>query len=145
MTRRFGSATAVLVCLAVTCAARADDRWPQPVLQVVRLKPGESRALELALPAGEFRPWGKSGRDGLGVARFPRPGEKVEYVRPTEQGGYDLGDGLSVVWEKGRPGITVRAAKDAKPGTTDVRVTYTQFTVGSGEHLFGLRVVVEGK
>jgi hypothetical protein len=123
----------------------AAEWWPQPMLVVVRLRPGQSRAVELAInwhiPIG-------GGRQSMSVLRLPKP---EGYTLPASRGEwaaregdiYDIGGGLSLVWEKDLPGITLRAAEDAKPGALDVAIEYTVFAPGSGLNLLGFRVIIE--
>jgi hypothetical protein len=130
-----------VILLFSASAAHSEEEWPKAVLQVIRLKPGEVRDFELGVLLGEFKLQGKGGRDSLYVERFVDG--KPEYVRPNAMRESELGDGLSVLWKNDKPGITLRAAKDAKPGTTDMRITYQQFIAGSGKNILGLRVVVQ--
>lgn len=129
-------------------ALHGEDEWPRPVLQVVRLKPGENIDFEMAVPVGEFKLQGKSGRDWIIVNRLLKDKFEMvtfENVQPNDKGVFELGDGLSMAWGSDKPGVSLRTTKDAKPGTTDLRITYRQFTAGSGKNIMGVRVVIQAE
>lgn len=120
----------------------ADEEWPRTLLQVIRLKPGEEKTFELALPVGDVH--ANIGRDTLQVSRITKDGRnvKTEPVLRNAKGVYDLGGGLTVAWDQEKPGVSVGAAKGANSGTTDLQLDYRQFTIGTGQHLLGFRVIV---
>jgi len=128
-------------------SAGAQEQNPQLVLQVVRLKPGETKAIELALPDRDFRLAGRSGRDLFYVHLFPKPGGNGEFTPVEHQGEetepYHLAPGLELKWGQEQPGVELRAGKDAKAGTIDLRVTYASFA--GGRHVAGFRVVIAAK
>lgn len=75
--------TLTLIGLSST-AARADDG--KLILQVVRLKPGAARQVELALTdAPLFRPAGKPGRDMLRVDVLPGAPKKASLIAPESK------------------------------------------------------------
>jgi hypothetical protein len=123
------------------------DKWPQPILQVVSLKPGETRMIDLAFPGGDFPLRHPPSRQYLYAERIPPldAGEKPEPMHPDDTGACPLGDGVTLVWERERHGISFRAAPDAKPGSVEVRVSYFLFTAGTGELFTGFRVVIQGE
>jgi hypothetical protein len=137
-----------IVGLLTPCLLGAD---PSPVLQVVRVKPGEMKSVEMALgkPGAEFRPQGRHGRDGItvsglmpveggGIKETPVQGEVKEN---HFTGRYLVTDDFTVVWSKEKPELEFHAGKDMKKGTTDLRIVYQSF--GGGEHVAGFRVIVE--
>jgi len=139
---------AAVVLGLVPLSAGAQEQNPQLALQVVRLRPGETKVIEFALPGGDFRLAGRSGRDLFYVHLFPKPGGNGEFV-PVEREGqetepYPVAPGLELRWSQEKPGVDLRAAKGAKPGTIDLRVTYASFGAG-GRHFAGLRVVIADK
>ena len=82
---------------------------PSPILQVVRLKPGESKRVELALPFGGvgFRPGGASGRDFLYLETLPKAegGARTAKGKPIEHDdkkAFDLGPACG--WRGSRTG-----------------------------------------
>lgn len=122
---------------------------PSPILQVVRLKPGESKRVELALPFGGvgFRPGGASGRDFLYLETLPKAegGARTAKGKPIEHDdkkAFDL-TGVRLAWVADRPEFEFRADEGAKAGTTDVKARYESF--GGGSFTSGYRVVVEAK
>jgi hypothetical protein len=79
------------------------------------------------------------------VYRLKTDGSKVvseKLSRDNEQM-YDLGDGVTVAWEKDKPSFSVRTANGAKVGTKDFRLDYLQFTIGTGQHILGIRVIIQ--
>jgi hypothetical protein len=118
---------------------------PSPVLQVVRLKPGEMKSVELALgkTGAEFRPKGRSGRDflDLNVVTTIEGGGGVKETPVRGDGRYLVTPDFTVVWSQDKPELEFHAGKDMKKGTTDLRIVYRSF--GSGEHVGGFRIVVE--
>jgi hypothetical protein len=62
---------AVWTLIALACTGPAADSELRLALQVVRLKPGATAFVEVALPGDEFRPAGRSGRSDLHFQRFP--------------------------------------------------------------------------
>jgi hypothetical protein len=113
---------------------------PELILTVVRLKPGEAKKVELALPYNDFRPGGQAGRDSLGVALLPRKGAAFEARTEVGKKAFAVSPGLEVVWVEGRPEVEFRADRDARPGMIDLRVTYESFA--GGAHVAGFRVVI---
>jgi hypothetical protein len=125
------------------------------LLQVIRLKPGETRAVELATAdardqgaCGQFRPFGNH-RYSLGVEVLPGrlSGKKPTPVkaeskegRPT--GRYVVSADFVVVWAADRPAVEFQAGKAAGPSTTDLRLAFDGIRV-PGEFVAGFRVVVE--
>ncbi len=145
MTTRCVPWLAALVVGLFPLSAGAQEQNPQLVLQIVRLRPGETKFIELALPGAEFRLAGRSGRDLLYVHLFPKPGGNGEFT-PVEHEGeetepYHVAPGLELRWSREKPGVELRAGKDARSGTIDLRVTYASFA-GGGSHFAGLRVVI---
>jgi hypothetical protein len=136
-----------LWCYSPPCLLGAE---PSPALQVVRLKPGEMKSVELALdkPGIQFRPKGVSGRDFLdvnvitvvdgGIKETP---VKKEVKDNHFTGRYPVTDDFTVVWSKEKPELEFHAGKDMKKGTTDLRIVYRSF--GGGDHVAGFRVIVE--
>ncbi len=131
-------------------AKAADPAVPSPVLQVIRLKPGESKRIELALPFGgvDFRPAGKSGRDFMYVETLPKatggsPTAKGNPIKQDEKKSFELSPGVRLTWVADRPEIDFRAGDAAKAGTTDIKVQYQAF--GGGNFFGGYRVIVETK
>jgi len=119
------------------------------LLQVVHLKPGESKRVELALPyeMAPIRPSGKSGRDSLFVnivldAKSSSTA-KGEPVKSVGNGIFRLPAGVELVWVEDRPEIEFRAEKSAKAAATNLRVRYQSFA--GGDFVIGFRVVVEVK
>jgi hypothetical protein len=121
------------------------DRWPRPILHVVRLKPGETHPVELALPSGGFPREAFSGRQYSRVRMMRKTEAEDDPDLPysDEEGGWKLRDGLHLVWEGDKPGVSFRAARDVKPGTVDLCLYFFIFAAGSGEHFIGFQVVVE--
>src|SRR5688500_15599697 len=79
----------------------AVGQGPQLVLHVLRLKPGEAKELEFALSGrGEFRPAGKHGRDGIGIALLtvPASGSKAEVGELERLRDFNQVPGLKVTW-----------------------------------------------
>jgi hypothetical protein len=122
---------------------------PARALVVVRLRPGDERYVEVALPVGQFRPAGQSVRSMLSVSLFPeKPGGEFRPVplgRPTGQehfkaGPHRVAGGVDLRWSAGRPGVEFHADRDARAVTQDVRVTYSNF--GGKDHAVDFRVVV---
>ncbi len=135
----------------LTASASADDgQFTGPVLQVIRLKPGESKRIELALPFGrvQFRPGGASGRTFLYLETLPMAEggvvpAKGKSINHDVNKVYELTTGVRLAWVADRPEIEVRADAGAKSGTTDVKLRYETF--GGGTYVSGYRVVVESK
>jgi hypothetical protein len=135
-----------IVVLLTSCLSAAD---PSPVLQVVRVKAGEMKSVEMALgkPGAEFRPQGRHGRDGitLSVLTAVEGGEvketqvKAEVKDNQFTGRYLVTDDFTVVWSKEKPELEFHA--EMKKGTTDLRIVYQSF--GGGDHVAGFRVIVE--
>jgi hypothetical protein len=132
--------------VAVALLAPAAD----PVHQVIRLKPGEMKSVELALgkPGIQFRSKGVSGRDFLDVNVITAVdgGIKETAIRGEVKGNHFTGrylvtDDFIVVWSKEKPELEFHAGKEMKKGTTDLRIVYRSF--GGGDHVAGFRVVVE--
>ena len=131
------------------------DKWPQPLLLVASLKPGETRTFELAThrrewdkfsahAAVEFLPSAKSGRNILYVERLPQA-EPPILIWPQD-GSCDLGDGLTLDWESDHPALSFRTTHEAALRTIEVAVTYCVFGFGSGgQHILGFRVVVQAE
>jgi hypothetical protein len=134
----------------VAFAAQPDEKALRPLLQVVRLKPGESKRVELALPYGgvEFRPREKSGRDFLYLETIPKAeggaqtakGKSIEH---DEKFVFELAPGVRLAWIRDRPEIELRAEPNAAEGTSDVKLRYESF--GGGTYVSGFRVIVEAK
>jgi hypothetical protein len=145
--RRYAWVAALALGLSPMAAAAQEAKSPGVVLQVVRLKPGEAKRVELALPYGvvDFRPSGRSGRDFFSVAILPAAKggltAKGEPVKADKKGLFRLPPAVELVWVEDRPEVEFRAGKDAKAGAIDVRVLYESF--GGGDYVGGFRVVVE--
>ena len=126
-----------------------EGKSPGLVLQVVRLKPGEAKRVELALPyeMTPIRPSGKSGRDSLfvNILLDARGGStaKGEPVKNDGKGVFRLPAGVELVWVEDRPEVEFRAGENAKHAATNVRLRYESF--GGGDFVIGFRVVVETK
>ena len=126
-----------------------EGKSPGLVLQVVRLKPGEAKRVELALPyeMTPIRPSGKSGRDSLFVnILVDAKGSSTatgESVKNDGKGVFRLPAGVELVWVDDRPEIAFRADENAKAVATNLRVRYASF--GGGDSVIGFRVVVEAK
>src|SRR5271155_1557038 len=103
------------------------DKWPQPILHVVRLKPGETQTFELGFPWSDFPREPSSGRQFSWVQLLQKSespwlaatntAANPIRVYANDQGVWELGTGLNLVWESDKPGISFRAAHDAPPGT----------------------------
>jgi hypothetical protein len=115
---------------------------PMPALQVIRVKAGEMKSVELALgkPGYEFRPKGKSGRDFLDVSVLTTTGFEVKEtpVKVKDNSRYEVTPDLTVIWSKDKPELEFHAMKK---GTTDLKIVYRTF--GGGDHVAGFRVIVE--
>src|SRR5262245_49455009 len=146
---RAGLAMVVAGVIGWTCTGVAVAQEPAPLLlQIIRLKPGESRFIELAAADG-FRPAGKSGRSDLHVhllsilengkpkSVFP---EKPRAGEEFKAASHKIADGVELRWSADKPGIELRADAAAAASTCDVRVTYWNF--GGKGHVAGWRVVV---
>jgi hypothetical protein len=145
--RRYAWLVALACGLSPVVAAAQEARSAEVLLHVVRLKPGEAKRVELALPYGVvgFKPSGASGRDLMSVEVLPAAKgaltAKGTPVKRAKRGLYRLAPGVELVWVADRPEIEFRAGKDAKAGAIDVRVRYESF--GGGEFVGGFRVIVE--
>jgi hypothetical protein len=134
-----------VLLLAAPCLSAAD---PSPILQVVRLKPGETKSVELALKLVQFRPKGRSGRDFLDlnvttvvngeIKETPVAGE-VNGILFT--GRYLVTPDFTMVWSRDKPELEFHAGVDMKKGMTDLRIIYRSF--GGGDHVAGFRIIVE--
>jgi hypothetical protein len=126
-----------------------EGKAPGLLLQVVCLKPGEAKRVELALPyeMAPIRPSGKSGRDSLfvNILLDAKGGStaKGEPVKNEGKGVFRLPDGVELVWVEDRPEVEFRAGDSAKTTATNVRVRYESFA--GGDFVIGFRVVVEAK
>jgi hypothetical protein len=130
---------AVVVLLATGVSA-AD-----PALYVVRVKPGETKSVELALrrPGQEFPPQGKLGRSFLDLSVLT-PGDndvKETPVKVKDNNRYDVTPDFTVVWSTDKPELEFHAGRDMKKGATDLRIVYRR--MGGGEHVAEFRVIVE--
>ena len=129
-------AVVVLLC---PCLSAAD---PMPALQVIRVKPGEMKSVELALgkPGYEFRPKSRSARDFLDVSLLTTTGFEVKEtpVKVKDNSRYEVTPDLTVIWSKDKPELEFHAMKK---GTTDLKIVYRTF--GGGDHVAGFRVIVE--
>jgi len=133
--------------------ANAQDDRRSLALQVVPLKPGESKFIEIALPIEEFRPAGRSGRSDLAVDRFPDAGKGGEFEplklgkavgsEHFKAGLYRVADGVNVNWSNDKPGVVFSASANAKPGQNTIRVRYQNF--GGNEHAIGFRIVISAE
>jgi hypothetical protein len=133
-----------VVVLLTTGVSAAE---PMPALQVIRVKPGETKSVELALgrPGYEFRPKGRSARDFLDVSVLT-PGVtgfevKETPVKVKDNNRYEVTPDFTVVWSTDKPELEFHPGKDTKKGTTDLRIVYRSF--GGGDHVAGFRVIVE--
>ena len=150
--------TAVVSTIALSFALAsssfaAEQEVTKSLLQVIRLKAGEHRFIEVALPHGEFRPAGKSGRSDFAVQLFPGPpdGKFIPIVqdKPTESEffkatPYRIAEGVTLRWSENKPGIELQASQNAPLGTQDIRVTYTNFGF-EGPHAIGFRIIIESE
>jgi hypothetical protein len=116
-----------------------------PAFQVIRIKPGETKSVELALgkPGYEFRPQGRSGRDFLYVSVLTQGATEVKEtpLKVKDNSRYEVTPDFTVVWSTDKPEVEFHAAKEMKKGTTDLRIMYRTF--GGGDHVAGFRVIVE--
>ena len=134
--------------VAVALLTPAAD--PSPVLQVVRVKPGEMKSVELALGKSgiNFRPKGVSGRDFLDLSVVTVVDGVVKETEISKEskgssftGRYLVTPDFTVVWSKDKPELEFHAGKDMKKGTTDLRIVYRSF--GGGDFIAGFLVIVE--
>ena len=138
-------AALTFVILVAGLSLAADEA--RPVLSVIRLKPGQSKSIEVAISRAEFRPANKSGRDFLEINTIAHDMEYKKTKVPPETdnnrftGRYLVTPELIVVWSKDKPELEFHAGKDAKKGGTDIQFYYRSF--GGGTHAGGFRVVVE--
>jgi hypothetical protein len=150
MKRLLIAVVATLMGLASDAADGQEAKEPSPVLQVVRLKAGETRRVELALPFGgvEFRTGGRTGRDFLYLETLPKATGGAQTAKGTsikhdDKYVFEVGPGVKVGWVEDRPEIEFRAEEGAKAGTRDVKLRYESF--GGGTFVGGFRVIVEEK
>lgn len=135
----------VAVLLAFCVTTKAED--PKPVLQVIRLKQGESKTVELALSGAKFQPVSYTSRDSLELSVLPPEREGKPTIIPRESkdnrftGRYLVSPDFTFVWSKEKPELEFQAGKDMKKGTTDLKIYYHSF--GGGNHIIGFRVIVE--
>lgn len=141
--------TLLAVALACNASAQPGDH-PMALLEVVRLKPAESRTIELALPYGKVRSAEGSGRSDLTLYHYPaRPGEAAVLIplgKAVDGGNFKaaprtVAEGLTMRWCPDDPCLEIAAGPTAAPGTNDVLVTYANFGF-EGTHHLGLRLVV---
>jgi hypothetical protein len=94
------------------CVAAAQEP-ASPILQVIRLKPGESRFIELATDDG-FRPAAKSGRSTFVVHLLstvkdgkPKPvfAEQPSAGEDFKAAAHKIADGVELRWHADKPGI----------------------------------------
>lgn len=132
--------TILFVGLSQSSSSQEKEKTPPLVLHVIRLKPGETRDLEMELPGGPFRP---GTRDLAYVDTIPKPfsNEPGMSVWLNGSGYFSVSPSVEMRWQKS--GISVRASKDAAAVTQNLRFRYASFL--TGEHVVGLRVVVESK
>ena len=112
---------------------------------VIRLKPGETREVELAAdmdtPPKPFRTGSLRRLDvellGRKLTLVP---EELKDKEPT--GRYVVSADLVVVANGDRPAFEFHAGKDAKPGATTVRLRYMNTRLG-GECVNTFRVIFE--
>src|ERR1700723_2359006 len=89
-----------VVVLFASSASAAD-----PALYVVRVKPGETKSVELALRRQEFPPQGKLGRSFLDLSVLT-PGDndvKEMPVKVKDNNRYDVTPDFTVVWSRDKP------------------------------------------
>jgi hypothetical protein len=136
---------AIVVGMGSAGVAQEPERL---LLQVVRLKPGESRFIELGV-AGGFRPAAKSGRSDLSVHLLstledgkPKPvvAEKATAGEHFKAAPHRIREGVELRWSAEKPGIEFRVDPSAPAGACDVRVGYYNF--GSKEHAAAFQVIV---
>lgn len=136
----------VVALLSIMLTSSGSNAAEEPFVVVVRLKPGESKTVEVAPPNakgadnGTLNPIG-TGRDGATVS-MGREAGKLEDVKPTDKGVYSS-DGLDLIWPRGKPQIEFKAAKDAAPETRLVRCRYRAF--GQGNYTIGFQVIIADK
>ena len=134
----------MLRSLAVVALLTTGVSAAEPMLQVVRVKPGEKKSVELALrrPGQEFPPQGKLGRSFLDLSVLT-PGDNDVKETPVKVKGnrYDVTPDFTVVWSTDKPELEFHAGKDMKKSTTDLRIVYRR--MGGGEHVAEFRVIVE--
>jgi hypothetical protein len=144
-----GLVAALALGLVPPAGTGQEGKSPRLLLQVIRLKPGEAKRVELALPydGTAIRPSGKSGRDSLFVYVFWRQARdgavKEEPVKDDGKGVFRLPAGVEVVWVKDRAEVELRAGANARAVATDVRVVYQSF--GGGPFVSPFRVIVEAR
>jgi hypothetical protein len=137
------------VFVAVGMGSAAVAQEPERLLlQVIRLKPGESRFIELGI-AGGFRPAAKSGRSDLAVHLLstledgnPKrvPAEKAVAGEHFKAAPHRIREGVELLWSAEKPGIEIRVDPSAPAGACDVRISYYNF--GSKEHAAAFQVIV---
>jgi hypothetical protein len=150
MRTALGILSAVLFSALSFGSAVAQDKEPSLALQVVRLKPGDSQFVEIALPVEEFRPAGRSGRSSFWAERFPEQGKTgtftaIERGKATgndhwKASPYIVAESAELIWDNDRPGVVFRCGKDAKPASYTIRARYQNF--GGKEHSIGFRFVI---
>src|SRR5262245_42516542 len=131
MSLRTGFALASVLALVGFSIPFASAENPPLVLSVVRLKPGETRVIEFALPGRlDFRPAGRSGRDHVVFSVLASPAraereepDQQERIKPPQEV-----PGLELRWDEVRSAVSFRAAKDAAAGAHDFRITYRSFS-----------------
>jgi hypothetical protein len=136
---------AIVVAIGSVGVAQEPERL---LLQVVRLKPGETRFIELGI-AGGFRPAAKSGRSDLAVHLLstleegkPKPvaAEKAVAGEHFKAAPHRIREGVELRWSAEKPGIEIRVDPSAPAGACDVRISYYNF--GSKEHAAAFQVIV---
>jgi len=137
----------MLRSLAIVVLFASGVSAADPILQVVRVKPGEVKSVEVAIgkPGCEFRPHGKRGRDFLDLNALT-PGATAFEIKETpvkvkDNSRYEVTPDFTVVWSTDKPELEFHAGKEMKKGTTDLRIVYRSF--GGGEHIGGFRMIVE--
>jgi hypothetical protein len=155
MDRRTAMALGVAGAIALVAAhaAAADDkRATQPLIEVLRLRPGEYQRVALALPPGlkhQFQGHNAT-RDRFEVTRLP-DGKDVKEptpVKPTYRegkntGSYPVSRDVYVYWSAEPGQVRIGVESKAKPGTTvEVELRYQVFGV-LAPFVAVYRVVVE--
>ena len=128
-----------VVVLLTTGVSAAD-----PVLHVVRVKPGETKSVELALrkPGQEFPPQGKLARSFLELSVLSGDTDVKETpVKVKDNHRYEVTPDFTVVWSTDKPELEFHAGKEMKKGTTDLRIVYRR--MGAGDNVAEFRVIVE--
>lgn len=111
-----------------------------PLLPIVRLRPGEDRALELALTDDPSRPPSPPGGDVFRLYVLAADSAPRLVAPEPKSGRFRVAEGLQAIWRADRLEIGLRADDDARRGPVDLRLEYDPFA--SSRHAVRVRVVV---